>query len=228
MMVHMEDAYKEHRGNLLAEIAREVAETGKYIGREALDPATCAAMMAVPRHEFVPPDLRPYAYENRPLPIGHDQTISQPYIVAIMTDMLRLNPDSRVLEVGTGCGYQAAVLAEIAARVITLERVAPLADDARDRLARLGYDNVTVLHADGHKGWPAEAPYDGIIVTAAAKKTPEPLVAQLRAGGRMVIPVGRRGWTQSLILLEKASDGAVTEGCHLPVAFVPLVESLRN
>lgn len=224
----MEDVYSEERRRLLAEVAREVAETARYIGRDRLDPATVAAMMAAPRHEFVPEHLRSHAYENRPLPIGQDQTISQPYIVAIMTDMLRLTPKSRVLEVGTGCGYQAAVLAEIAARVVTLERVGALADAARARLTQLGYENVTVLHADGGKGWPAEAPYDAIIVTAAARKMPPSLLEQLRPGGRMAIPVGQRGWTQSLILAEKAADGTVRESCRLPVAFVPLLDDIRS
>ncbi len=226
-MAIMEDAYLAQRKLLLSTVRRDVAETSRYFGREFLDPATHAALLRVPRHEFVPPELRGYAYENRPLPIGHDQTISQPFIVAIMTDMLRLSPGARVLEIGSGCGYQTAVLAEIAARVVTLERVGALADGARDRLQRLGYGNVTVLHADGSKGWPAEAPYDGIIVTAAAKKTPDALLAQLRPESRLVIPVGRRGWAQSLISYEKDAEGTITEGCHLPVAFVPLVENIR-
>lgn len=226
-MVVMKDAYLGQRKHLLAILVREVAATAQFLGRDYLDPATCDAMLAVPRHAFVPERLRDLAYENRPLPIGEDQTISQPYIVAIMTDMLRLTPESRVLEVGTGCGYQAAVLAEIAHRVVTLERVGSLADAARTRLAWLGYDNASVFHSDGSRGWPAEAPYDAIIVTAAAKKTPNALLDQLRAGGRMVIPVGRRGWTQSLIRYEKDADGAVHEDCHLPVAFVPLVENIR-
>lgn len=223
----MKDAYLEQRKNLLATVMREVAATDRFLGRDHLDSATRDALMRVPRHEFIPVELRDRAYENRPLPIGEDQTISQPYIVAIMTDMLRLTPESRVLEVGTGCGYQAAVLAEIAHRVITLERVGSLADSARARLARLGYDNVSVFHSDGSRGWRAEAPYDGIIVTAAARKTPEALLHQLRPGGRMVIPVGRHGWTQSLIRYEKDSEGAIHEDCHLPVAFVPLVENIR-
>ena len=227
-MVGMEDVYLEERKHLLATIGREVAGTSRYVGRDHLDPATHAALMAVPRHEFVPAELRDLAYENRPLPIGREQTISQPYIVAIMTDLLRLTPDSRVLEIGTGCGYQAAVLAQVAKRVISLERIGSLADTARARLARLGYENLAVLHADGSKGWPAEAPYDGIIVTAAAKKMPEALLDQLRPGGRLMVPVGRRGWAQSLILFEKNAEGVVSEGCHLPVAFVPLIENIQN
>jgi len=223
----MKDTYLHEHKRLLTIIAREVADTSRYVGRDYLDPATHAALMAVPRHVFVPPELRDKAYENRPLPIGLDQTISQPYIVAIMTDMLRLSPDSRVLEIGTGCGYQAAVLSKIASRVITLERIGALADSARVRLAGLNYENVTVLHADGAKGWQAEAPYDGIIVTAAAKKAPHLLLKQLRPGGRLVVPVGRRDWTQSLIVFEKNRKGAVSESCHLPVAFVPLLENIE-
>lgn len=204
-----------------------VAETRDYLGKDRLDPATRAALLKVPRHAFVPEGLQAYAYENRPLPIGEDQTISQPYIVAIMTDMLRLSSDSHVLEIGTGCGYQAAVLAEIAEWVVILERVEPLAKGARERLAGLGYANISVFHADGSRGWPAEAPYDAIVVTAAAEKLPDALLAQLKPGGRMVLPVGRRGMAQSLVLLEKAADGAVTESCHLPVAFVPLIAEIR-
>ena len=226
-MIGMKDAYLDERKRLLTIIARDVSETSRYVGRDYLDPATHAALMEVPRHEFVPPELRDMAYENRPLPISLDQTISQPYIVAIMTDMLRLSPDSRVLEIGTGCGYQAAVLSKIASRVITLERIGALADSARARLAALKYENITVLHADGSKGWQAEAPYDGIIVTAASKKTPSLLFDQLRPGGRLVVPVGRRGWSQSLILFEKDAKGAVSESCHLPVAFVPLLQNIQ-
>lgn len=178
----MEDAFLQERKRLFGTISREVADTHRYLGRESLDPATHAALMAVPRHEFVPMELRDRAYENRPLPIGEDQTISQPYIVAIMTDMLRLSDDASVLEVGTGCGYQAAVLGQIARQVVTLERIARLADTARARLRRLDYTNIRVLHADGGGGWPAEAPYDGIIVTAAARKVPRKLLDQLRPG----------------------------------------------
>jgi len=216
--------YDEARERLIAEIAREVQETARYIGTDALDPRVVAALRKVPREEFVPSSERDLAYINRPLPIGHGQTISQPYIVAIMTDMLAIAPESRVLEIGTGCGYQAAVLAELAARVYTIEVVAPLAEAARDRLAKLGYTNVECRIADGGLGWPEEAPFDRIIVTAAAPVRPETLVGQLGPGGRMVVPIGRAGFTQTLTLIEKDADGRVIETPKLPVAFVPLVE----
>ena len=158
--------------------------------------------------------------------IGHGQTISQPYIVAVMTDMARLTAQSRVLEIGTGCGYQTAILAQIAASVTSVERIAALAATARARLARLGYTNIQIYHADGVNGWAAEKAYDAIIVTAAAARLPAALVAQLRCGGRMVIPLGRPAMSQSLTVLEKDAEGALRESCHLPVAFVPLVSGI--
>jgi protein-L-isoaspartate(D-aspartate) O-methyltransferase len=194
----------------------------QIVRRGIADSATLRAMRAVPRHLFVPQDLRALAYEDRPLPIGNDQTISQPYIVAFMTEQLRLTPRSRVLEVGTGSGYQAAVLAEIAAEVYTIEIVAPLADSATARLARLDYRRVHTRTGDGYLGWPQAAPFDAIIVTAAADSVPPPLVAQLRPGGRMVIPVGETGAVQWLMLIEKAADGRTTTRSLLPVRFVPL------
>jgi protein-L-isoaspartate(D-aspartate) O-methyltransferase len=211
---------------MIAAIARGVAETQHFIGRDRLDPRVTDALMAVPRHEFVPADLRGRAYENRPLRIGHGQTISQPYIVAVMTDMARLTAQSRVLEIGTGCGYQTAILAQIAASVTSVERIAALAATARARLARLGYTNIQIYHADGVNGWAAEKAYDAIIVTAAAARLPAALVAQLRCGGRMVIPLGRPAMSQSLTVLEKDAEGALRESCHLPVAFVPLVSGI--
>jgi len=186
------------------------------------DSATLRAMRTVPRHLFVPDELRALAYANRPLPIGEDQTISQPFIVAYMTEQLHLTNRSRVLEVGTGSGYQAAVLAEIAAEVYTIEIVAPLADSARARLARLGYGRVHTRTGDGYLGWPEAAPFDAVIVTAAADSVPPPLVRQLRPGGRMVIPVGAAGAVQELMLVEKAADGRTTTRSLLPVRFVPL------
>ena len=186
------------------------------------DSATLRAMRTVPRHLFVPDDRRALAYANRPLPIGNDQTISQPFIVAYMTAQLHLTPRSRVLEVGTGSGYQAAVLAEIAAEVYTIEIVVPLADSAAARLARLGYGRVHTRTGDGYLGWPEAAPFDAIIVTAAADSVPPPLVAQLRPGGRMVIPVGTAGTVQMLTLIEKAADGRTAKRSLLPVRFVPL------
>ncbi len=223
----MTDGYQIETERLMREVARGVAETSAFLGKARLDQATYEAMKKVPRHAFVPVELRDRAYDNRPLPIGEAQTISQPYIVAIMTDMLRLTAKSRVLEVGTGCGYQAAVLAEIAAEVVSLERVGALVDSAKTRLARLGYSNVTILHADGRQGWPAEAPYDGIIATAAAQEVPGALLGQLRPGGRLIIPLGREGWTQSLVLFEKGAGGDLRERCHLPVAFVPMIANIR-
>jgi protein-L-isoaspartate(D-aspartate) O-methyltransferase len=222
----MQDDDAKRCRDMIAAIARGVVETKHIIGRERLDPRVIDALCTVPRHEFVPDDQRGRAYENRPLRIGHGQTISQPYIVAVMTDMVGLSAQSRVLEIGTGCGYQTAILAHIAASVTSLERIAVLADSARTRLARLGYTNVQIFHADGANGWSVAGGYDAIIVTAAASRLPEALVAQLCPGGRLVIPLGQPGVSQSLTVLEKDADGTVHESCHLPVAFVPLVSGI--
>jgi protein-L-isoaspartate(D-aspartate) O-methyltransferase len=203
--------------------AARLAMVEEQIVRHGItDSATLRAMRTVPRHLFVPDDVRALAYLNRPLPIGNDQTISQPFIVAFMTAQLHLTPRSRVLEVGTGSGYQAAVLAELAGEVYTIEIVAPLADSARARLARLGYRRVHTRTGDGYAGWPEAAPFDAIIVTAAPDSVPPPLVAQLKPGGRMVIPVGAAGRVQVLQLIEKAADGRTTTRSLLHVRFVPL------
>jgi protein-L-isoaspartate(D-aspartate) O-methyltransferase len=179
-----------------------------------------AAMAKVPREEFVPPDVRAASYSDGPLPIGYDQTISQPYIVALMTEQLRLQPHDRVLEIGTGSGYQAAVLAELVAEVYSIEIVAPLAHRAEATLQRLGYKNVHVKVGDGYKGWPEHAPFDAVIVTCAPEHVPQPLVDQLKEGGRMIIPVGNR-LAQELYLLEKA-NGGMRQSAVLPVRFVPM------
>jgi protein-L-isoaspartate(D-aspartate) O-methyltransferase len=207
---------------MLAEIADDAAATAEYTGRAAFSPRVMAAMATVPRHEFVPADEERYAYVNNALPIGHGQTISQPYIVALMTDLLDPQPDDVVLEVGTGSGYQAAVLSGLVRHVYSIEVIPELAEEARERLRRLGCDNVSVKTGDGSQGWTEHAPFDGIIVTAAAAAVPDELVAQLRNGARMVIPVG---WQQrqDLILIEKSDDGAIRQRSLLPVAFVPLV-----
>ena len=210
------------RDIMVAEIAAEARDTAEYTGRAAFQPRVMAAMAKVPRHEFVPPAEESYAYINNALPIGHGQTISQPYIVALMTDLLDPQPTHRVLEVGTGSGYQAAILAELVQRVYSIEVIPELAEEARERLARLGYANVIVRAGDGYAGWPEEAPFDGIIVTAAAATVPKPLLAQLRNGGRMVIPAGSR-LGQNLFLIEKSASGEISERNLLPVAFVPLV-----
>ena len=190
--------------------------------RGVADPAVLQAMGRVPRHEFVPDDQAGRAYADSPLPIGHGQTISQPYIVAFMSEVLDLEPDARVLEVGTGSAYQAAILAELAQQVVSIEIIEPLARQAAARLQRLGYRNVTVLAGDGYYGWPEQAPYDAVVVTAAATHVPPPLVAQLRPGGRMVIPVGRGTWTQNLLLVEKDAEGEVSTRNLMAVRFVPL------
>jgi protein-L-isoaspartate(D-aspartate) O-methyltransferase len=192
-------------------------------GRRALDPRIPEAMRRVPRHAFVPPELAVRAYEDRPLPIGYGQTISQPFIVALMTDMLRTAPAQVVLEVGTGSGYQAAVLASLVRAVHSIEIITPLADTAEQRLRRTGHANVTVHRGDGYYGVPEAAPFDGIMVTAAATGIPPPLLGQLRPGGRMVIPVGSGFTLQHLVLVEKLPDGRVRTRQMLPVTFVPLV-----
>ena len=191
------------------------------------DSATLAAMRAVPRHEFVPADQRPYAYEDTPLPIGHEQTISQPVVVAFMTQLVRPRAGMRVLEVGTGSGYQAAVLAETGARVWTIEIFRALAEEAQARLARLGYRGVTVRHGDGYAGWPEEAPFDAIVVTAGADSIPPALIEQLAPGGRLVMPVGDPALDQELVLVEKDADGRVASRRLLPVRFVPLLRGVR-
>jgi protein-L-isoaspartate(D-aspartate) O-methyltransferase len=179
-----------------------------------------AAMAKVPREEFVPPDERTLSYSDGPLPIGYYQTISQPYIVALMTEQLRLQPQDRVLEIGTGLGYQAAILAELVAEAYTIEIVEPLAKTAEGTLQRLGYKNVHVKVGDGYKGWPEQAPFDAIIVTCAPEHVPQPLVDQMKEGGRMIIPVGGRE-AQELYLLEKRKEH-LREEAILPVRFVPM------
>ncbi len=217
-----EDGYQRQRAAMVEAIAADVVATSEYLGQSALDARVLAAMATVPRHEFVPPLLLPAAYANRPLPIGHGQTISQPYIVALMTDLLGLEQPGKVFELGTGSGYQAAVLAQLGHEVYTLEIIEPLGEAARSRLARLGYDRVHARVGDGYYGWSQAAPFDAIVVTAAASHVPPPLVAQLKPGGRMVIPVGGRFTTQQLVLIEKDEVGELTTRQMLPVMFVPL------
>jgi protein-L-isoaspartate(D-aspartate) O-methyltransferase len=207
---------------MLRDIRWEVEVTRRDIGKDALDERVMAAMAEVPRQRFVPEALRALAFHNGPLTIGHGQTISQPYIVALMTDLLEPRPDDVILEVGTGSGYQTAILSRLVKQVYSLEIIAPLAADAQARLAELGYDNVTVRQGDGYAGLPEHAPYDGIIVTAAAPHVPPPLVDQLKPGARLVIPVGLPGWSQELRVVEKRPDGGIRERDVLGVAFVPL------
>ncbi len=209
-----EDVYTESREQMV----RHQIEA-----RGITDPRTLKAMRAVPRHRFVPSDLISRAYEDRPLPIGYGQTISQPYIVALMTEALRVEPGDRVLEIGTGSGYQAAVLAEIGCEVYTVEIIPQLAEQATRRLHELGYERVHVKQGDGYFGWPEHAPYDAIIVTAAPDHLPQPLIEQLAPGGRLVIPIGPQGSYQTLWLFEKGADGQLQATNLGPVLFVPLV-----
>ena len=217
-----DEPHAERRARMI-EVIRNYAERGlpddpeSGIAEEVLE-----AMARVPRHEFVPEDLVDSAYDDRPLPIGYGQTISQPYIVALMTDLLNPEPGERVLELGTGSGYQAAVLAELDLAVHTIEIVPALGMEAAQRLARLGYDSVATRIGDGYYGWPEAAPFDGIVVTAAASHVPPPLVSQLAAGGRMVIPVGQPFMVQQLVLVTKDAAGSVRTRQLLPVRFVPL------
>jgi protein-L-isoaspartate(D-aspartate) O-methyltransferase len=209
------------RRALLEAIAQEIRWTGTGDGSHELDSKVREAIAKVPRERFVPPDLAAHAHDNRPLPIGHGQTISQPLIVAVMTDVLRLRPSSRVLEVGTGSGYQTAILAELAAEVVTVEVVEALAAEARAKLEALGYRNIAFRIGDGAAGCPEGAPFDAILVAAAAPSIP-PVLDQLRPGGRLVIPLGRDPLSQELVLIEKDAAGKSHERTLFPVAFVPL------
>lgn len=215
------DSFAGERASMIEEISALATYTAAETGRPEIDARVLDALAKVPRHRFVPADQEKYAYRNRPLPIGYGQTISQPYIVALMTDLLDVKPGSRVLEIGTGSGYQAAVLAEMGAEVYTIEIVEPLGVRAEATLAALHYDRVKVRVGDGYHGWEAFAPYDAILVAAAASQVPPPLVEQLKPGGRMVIPVGP-SFVHHLQLLEKAADGSVVSRQVLPVRFVPL------
>ena len=204
---------------LMQEIRADTAMTEGYTGRAQLDPKVMAAMESVRRSEFVDSAA---AWQNAPLPIGHGQTISQPFIVALMTDLIEPDPSHRVLEIGTGSGYQAAVLAKLVAHVFTVEIIEPLAKSAEQRLERLGYENVSVRHGDGFFGWPEEGPFDAIIVTAVAPEIPPPLLEQIKPGGRMILPVGPEHGGQNLVLVNKALDGEISTRNVLPVMFVPL------
>lgn len=207
---------------MLKEIEMEVDWTHHLIGKDSLDSRVMAAMGQVPRHEFLPEKLRYLAYENGPAPIGSGQTISQPYIVALMTDLLNTKPTDIILEVGTGSGYQSAILSNLVAQVYSVEIIDGLAIEARQRLDKLGYKNVFVNTGDGYFGWPERAPYDGIIVTAAAPHIPQPLIDQLKAGARLIIPIGLPFSYQQLMVAEKTADGEIKTKTILGVSFVPL------
>ena len=208
---------------MVAEVEAMYAETRSETGLASMSPAVRTALGKVERHRLVPPGEAPRAYRNHPLPIGGGQTISQPYIVALSADLLNPKSGDVVLEVGTGSGYQAAVLAEIVSRVFSIELIEDLGRTAAKRLEELGYGNIEVKIGDGYAGWPEKAPFDGIVVTAAAPFVPKALVEQLKTGGRMVIPVGGAGDIQYLKVLVKRADGGVDEKRVLPVRFVPLV-----
>jgi len=224
METHAQDAWEPQRRRMVEEIAALAHEARAATGRATLSERVLAAMAKVPRHELVPADQKAIAYANRPLPIGLGQTISQPFIVALMTDLMEVKPGDRVLEIGTGSGYQAAVLAELAATVYTVEIVEPLAREAAGRLNQLGYRNVVAKVGDGYQGWPEHAPFDAIMVTAAPREVPQPLIEQLKPGGRLVVPVGRQAAGQALLLIEKKSDGTVMRRYILAVSFVPLTD----
>ncbi len=216
------DDHVRQRADMIRAIEGDVQATSVYLQKETLDPQVLNAMRTVPRHALVPKDVRSKAYLNRPLPIGYGQTISQPYIVAIMTDLINPQPDDKVLEVGTGSGYQAAILSRVVAQVYTMEIIEALGQRGRADLQTLGYGNIEVRIGDGYYGWEQHAPFDSIVVTAAASHVPPPLIQQLKPGGRMIIPVGSRFLTQQLLLIDKNQDGQITTRQILPVQFVPL------
>lgn len=214
--------FSSQREAMLAEIQQTVSDTSGYIGKKSLDERVMSAIGEVPRHEFIPKYLWSSAYLNRPLPIGSEQTISQPYIVALMTDLAEIDSSSIVLEVGTGSGYQAAVLAKLVKHVYTIEIIEKLGKQAEQTLSRLGYHNVSVKIGDGYHGWIEHAPFDAILVTAAPEYVPAPLIKQLKPGGKLIIPVARQYSSQSLQVIEKDLSGAIHEHDVLPVRFVPL------
>lgn len=207
----------------MADIESEVFYTRNMTGRESLDARVMNAMRKVPREKFVPDEMKEYAFDNGPLPIGHAQTISQPYIVALMTDLLNPDKDDVILEIGTGSGYQTAVISYLVKKVYSMECIKDLSEAAAARLQKIGCHNIETCIGNGHYGWPEHAPYDGIIVTAAASHIPEALVEQLKPGGRLVIPVGLPHFHQELMLIEKDSNGNTQANSVLGVAFVPLV-----
>lgn len=215
--------YAGQRTRLASEVDAMYAMTRAETGLASMSPQVRAALAKVERHRFVPAGQHSLAYRNHPLPIGSGQTISQPYIVALSTDLVVPQPGQRVLEIGTGSGYQAAMLAEIVQKVYSIELVPSLGKEAAQRLKALGYANVEVRIGDGYAGWPEQAPFDSIVVTAAAPRVPQALVDQLKPGGRMVIPVGASHEGQELLVLTKRADGSVERRSVLPVRFVPLV-----
>jgi protein-L-isoaspartate(D-aspartate) O-methyltransferase len=210
---------------MLNAIRREALLTAPMTGRTAFDPLVMDALEQVPRDAFVPPETLAYAFDNGPLPIGEGQTISQPYMVALMTDLLEPRPTQTILEIGTGSGYQSAILAQLVKQVYSLEIIPSLAAQAAELLARLGYNNIEIRTGDGHLGWPEHAPYDGIIITAAATRIPQALIDQLKPGGRMVIPIGQPCLPQELFLINKAPTGKLHARRVLGVAFVPMTGS---
>ena len=222
MNVCADERFVSQRQQMVREIRQNVTETSRYIGKPALDERVMTAMATVPRHEFVPPSMQLSAYENRPLPIGHGQTISQPYIVALMTDLVDLDGGDTVLEIGTGSAYQAAILSELVKKVYTIEIVEALGLSAGKRLHKLGYNNIETRIGDGYYGWPEQGPFDAIVVTAASSHIPPPLVQQIKPGGIMLIPVGSQFQVQQLTLVRKDEQGGVITRQVLPVRFVPL------
>ena len=210
---------------MIADIEAEVEYTRSLTGRDALDPRVMAVMGLVPREQFVPEEMHEAAYDNGPLPIGHGQTISQPYIVALMTDLLQLGPADRVLEIGTGSGYQTAILSCLAKAVYTVELIPELGEVAAGKLTGLDYTNIHYRIGNGYEGWPEHAPYDAIIVTAAAPEVPPALINQLKPGGRLVIPVGWQYMPQELMLIEKDAQNVIHSRGILGVAFVPLQDA---
>ena len=217
-----EDPYTKERARMVQEIEAEVEHTSRLTGKGSFDARVMVVMNKVARHKFVPSDKEPFAYLNEPLNIGFGQTISQPYIVGLMTDLLALRNDDIVLEVGTGCGYQTAILSELAKQVYTVEVIRGLSEQAQERLSAMGGTNIEFRVADGYHGWSQHAPFDAIMVTAATETIPKSLVDQLKPGGRMAIPVGTSYSGQTLMLVQKDKAGSITQKRILPVAFVPL------